>query len=184
MGADRALHAREAPLRAASLYQIAGSHRGHVLHRLNGMPVAPVAKGLPAILGHQKIFLCVGSAWTLGIDQPCTGKAKIAIEEIDRLIAAGERFGCIPADSGYGSSGLFRQALRERGLLWAVGLSRRQSVYPADVALIFPVAKTGKPRKYHVPDQPPVAAEVLLTKDRWQRGNWRRSTKFHTQSIA
>ena len=37
-----------------------------------------------------------------------------------------------------------RQALNERGLLWAVGLSRRENVYPADVALVFPVAKTGK----------------------------------------
>jgi hypothetical protein len=35
--------------------------------------------------------------------------------------------------------------LSERGLLWAVGLSRRQNVYPADIALIFPIAKTGKP---------------------------------------
>jgi len=58
----------------------------------------------------------------------------------DRVIASGVRFGCVLADSGYGSSGPFRQALSERGLLWAVGLSRRQNVYPADVALIFPVA--------------------------------------------
>src|SRR5450631_3862991 len=71
-------------------------------------------------------------------------KPEIAIEEIDRVIASGARFGCVLADSGYGSSGSFRQALSERGLLWAVGLSRRQNVYPADVALIFPVAKAGK----------------------------------------
>jgi SRSO17 transposase len=74
-------------------------------------------------------------------------------------------------------NGRFRQALSERGLLWAVGLSRRQNVYPADVALIFPVAKTGKPRKYHVPDQPPVAAEALLAAAKWQRVSWRRGTK-------
>jgi SRSO17 transposase len=86
-------------------------------------------------------------------------KPEIAIEEIDRVIASGARFGCVLADSGYGSSGPLRQALSERGLLWAVGLSRRQNVYPADVALIFPVAKTGKPRKYHVADQPPVAGK-------------------------
>ena len=65
-------------------------------------------------------------------------KPEIAIEEIDRVIASGARFGCVLADSGYGSSGSFRQALSERGLKWAVGLSRRQNVYPADVALIFP----------------------------------------------
>ena len=74
------------------------------------------------------------------------------------------------ADSGYGSSGPFRQALSERGLLWAVGLSRRQNVYPADVALIFPVAKTGKPRKYHIPDQPPVSAEALLAEGEMAKG--------------
>ena len=61
-------------------------------------------------------------------------KPEIALAEIDRVIASGVRFGCVLADSGYGSSGPFRQALSERGLLWAVGLSRRQNVYPADLA--------------------------------------------------
>jgi SRSO17 transposase len=109
--------------------------------------------------------------------QTALTKPEIAIEEIDRVIASGARFGCVLADAGYGSSGAFRQALSARGLLWAVGLSRRQNVYPADVALIFPAAKTGKPRKYHVPDQPPVAAETLLARETWQRVSWRRGTK-------
>jgi SRSO17 transposase len=109
--------------------------------------------------------------------QTALTKPEIAIEEIDRIIASGARFGCVLADSGYGSSGPFRQALSERGLRWAVGLSRRQNVYPADVALIFPVAKVGKPRKYHVPDQPPVPAEALLAAAKWQRVSWRRGTK-------
>jgi SRSO17 transposase len=104
-------------------------------------------------------------------------KPEIALAEIDRIIASGVRFGCVLADSGYGSSGPFRQALSERGLLWAVGLSRRQNVYPADIALIFPTAKTGKPRKYHIPDQPPVSAEALLADGKWQRVSWRRGTK-------
>jgi SRSO17 transposase len=104
-------------------------------------------------------------------------KPEIALAEIDRVIASGVRFGCVLADSGYGSSGPFRQALSERGLLWALGLSRRQNVYPADIALIFPIAKTGKPRKYHIPDQPPVSAEALLAEGKWQRVSWRRGTK-------
>src|SRR3954452_25331698 len=104
-------------------------------------------------------------------------KPEIAIEEIDRVIASATRFGCVLADSGYGSSGPFRHALSERGLLWAVGLSRRQDVYPADVSLIFPVVKAGRPRKYHVPDQPPAAAEMLLAAATWQRISWRRGTK-------
>jgi SRSO17 transposase len=43
-------------------------------------------------------------------------KPEIALAEIDRVIASGVRFGCVLADSGYGSSGPFRQALSERGL--------------------------------------------------------------------
>jgi SRSO17 transposase len=104
-------------------------------------------------------------------------KPEIAIEEIDRIIACGGRFGCVLADSGYGSSGPFRQALSERDLLWAVGLSRRQNVYPADVALTFPVAKTGRRRKYHIPDRPPVSAEAMLADEKWQKVSWRRGTK-------
>ena len=73
------------------------------------------------------------------------------------------------ADAGYGSSGAFRQALSERGLLWAVGLSRRQTVYPADVGLMFSVAKTGNRRKYHIPDQLPVSAETMLAQEKWQK---------------
>jgi SRSO17 transposase len=104
-------------------------------------------------------------------------KPEIAIEEIDRVIASGARFGCVLADSGYGSSGPFRQALSERGLKWAVGLSRRQNVYPAETALIFPVAKTGKPRKYHIPDRPAVSAEAMLADEKWRKVSWRQGTK-------
>jgi SRSO17 transposase len=109
--------------------------------------------------------------------QQALTKPEIAIEEIDRVIASGARFGCVLADAGYGSSGPFRQALSERGLLWAVGLSRRQNVYPADVGLIFPIAKTGRRRQYHMPDQPPVSTEVMLSGERWRKISWRRGTK-------
>jgi SRSO17 transposase len=109
--------------------------------------------------------------------QKALTKPEIAIEEIDRVIASGARFGCVLADAGYGSSGPFRQALSERGLLWAVGLSRRQNVYPADVGLVFPVAKTGRRRQYHMPDQPPVSAEKMLSGERWRKISWRRGTK-------
>jgi len=109
--------------------------------------------------------------------QKALTKPEIAIEEIDRVIASGARFGCVLADAGYGSSGPFRQALSERGLLWAVGLSRRQNVYPADVGLAFPVAKTGRRRQYHMPDQPPVSAETMLSGERWRKISWRRGTR-------
>jgi SRSO17 transposase len=104
-------------------------------------------------------------------------KPEIAVEEIDRLISAGVRFGIVLADSGYGSSASFCQALSERGLRWAVGLSRRQNVYSADVVLIFPVAKTGRRRKDHMPGTPPIAAEAMLADENWRKVTWRRGTK-------
>lgn len=104
-------------------------------------------------------------------------KPEIALQEIDRIIASGVRFGCVLADAGYGSSAPFRQALSERGLSWAVGLSRRQNVYPSDVALIFPIAKTGRHRKYHIPDRPPVSAEAMLAEGKWRKLTWRKGTK-------
>jgi SRSO17 transposase len=39
-------------------------------------------------------------------------KPEIALAEIDRVRAAGVRFGCVLADAGYGMSGPFRQGLR------------------------------------------------------------------------
>ncbi|MBP2568712.1 SRSO17 transposase [Agrobacterium tumefaciens] len=57
-------------------------------------------------------------------------KPEIALDEIDRLIAAGVRFGAVLAEAGYGLSRAFRQALNARGLTWAVGLPKHQKVYP------------------------------------------------------
>jgi len=104
-------------------------------------------------------------------------KPDIAIEEIDRVIAAGVRFGCVLADAGYGLSAPFRQALSTRGLRWAVGIPRHQKVYPADVQLIFPVAGRGRPRVRHVPDVKSQAAHAILEAAKWRRVSWRRGTK-------
>lgn len=109
--------------------------------------------------------------------QAFRSKPEIAIEEIDRIRAAGVRFGCILADAGYGLSGPFRQALSARGLHWAVGIPRQQKVYRADVALIFPQAGHRRPRKRHIPDRKSVAAETMLADAPWRALSWRRGTK-------
>ncbi len=57
-------------------------------------------------------------------------KPEIALAEIDRMIAAGVRFGCVLADAGYGLSAPFRQGLTARKLAWAVGIPRHLKVYP------------------------------------------------------
>jgi SRSO17 transposase len=104
-------------------------------------------------------------------------KPEIAIEEIDRAIAAGVRFGCVLADAGYGLSASFRQALSTRDLCWAVGIPRHQKVYPADVQLVFPVAGRGRPRLRHVPDVKSRAAHAMLEDEKWRQVSWRRGTK-------
>lgn len=104
-------------------------------------------------------------------------KPEIALAEVDRLIAAGVRFGCALADAGYGLSAPFRQGLTARGLAWAVGIPRHQKVYPAAVKLIFPVTGRGRPRQRHVPDRPSVPAEDMLAEAEWQEVSWRKGTK-------
>ncbi|MBX6374158.1 MAG: IS701 family transposase [Acetobacteraceae bacterium] len=104
-------------------------------------------------------------------------KPGIAIEEIDRLRAAGLRFGAVPADAGYGLSAPFRRALSVRDLRWAVGIPRRQKVCPADVAPIFPVAGRGRPRQRPIPGRKSPPAEAILAGATRRSIAWRRGTK-------
>jgi SRSO17 transposase len=101
----------------------------------------------------------------------------VALEEIDRVLAAGVRFGRVVADAGYGISAAFRRGLSERELSWAVGVPKVQNVYPSGVELSWPVARTGRPRKHPVPSEEPVAAEAMLAGAAWRRVSWRRGTK-------
>jgi SRSO17 transposase len=104
-------------------------------------------------------------------------KPEIALVEIDRVIAAGVRFGCVLADAGYGLSAPFRQGLTARNLAWAVGIPRHLKVYPVAVRLIWPVAKWGRPRRRHVPDILSMPAEDMLADAKWQTVSWRTGTK-------
>ena len=97
--------------------------------------------------------------------------------EIDRVIAAGVRFGCVLADAGYGLSAPFRQGLTTRGVAWAVGIPRHLKVYPVAVRLIWPVATRGRPRKRHIPDILSMPAEDMLADAKWQTLSWRNGTK-------
>ena len=104
-------------------------------------------------------------------------KPEIALAEIDRVTAAGVRFGCVLADAGYGLSAPFRHGLTERNLAWAVGIPRHLKVYPVGVQLIWPVAKRGRPRRRHVPDILSIPAEEMLADATWQTVSWRTGTK-------
>src|ERR1700731_3478618 len=104
-------------------------------------------------------------------------KPELALVEIDRAIAAGVRFGCVLADAGYGLSAPFRHGLTARKLAWAVGIPRHLKVYPADVRMIWPVAKHGRPRQRHVPDILSIPAEDMLANAKWHTNSWRNGTK-------
>jgi SRSO17 transposase len=104
-------------------------------------------------------------------------KPELALAELDRVIAAGVRFDCVLADAGYGLSAPFRQGLTARKLAWAVGIPRHLKVYPSDVRMIWPIAKRGRPRKWHIPNVLSKPAEDMLAAARWQTISWRTGTK-------
>src|SRR6186997_829114 len=107
-------------------------------------------------------------------------KWKIALNEIDRVLASGARFGCVLADAEYGKAGEFRAGLVERRLAYAAGILPAQKVYPADVTLSLPArGPTGRPRKHPVPSAASVAAAELLEARpaAFRAVSWRTGTK-------
>jgi SRSO17 transposase len=107
-------------------------------------------------------------------------KWRIALGEIDRVLASGARFGCVLADAEYGKAAEFRAGLVERRLAHAVGVPPAQKVYPADVTLAYPARKaTGRPRKHPVPSAASVAAAELLEArpEAFRAISWRTGTK-------
>jgi len=104
-------------------------------------------------------------------------KLEMALTEIDRVIAAGVRFGCVLADAGYGMSAAFRQGLTTRKLAWAVGIPWHLKVYPADVQMVWPVAGRGRPRQRQVPDVLSIPAKDMLADAHWRTISWRTGTK-------
>jgi SRSO17 transposase len=107
-------------------------------------------------------------------------KWKIALDEIDRVLASGARFGAVLADAEYGRAAEFRAGLAERHRTYAVGIMPVQQVYPADVTLAFPEREaTGRPRKHPVPSAPSVAAAELIEArpEAFRAVSWRTGTK-------
>jgi SRSO17 transposase len=118
--------------------------------------------GIPGDLGHRP-------------------KWRIALDELDRLLAAGVRFGCALADAGYGACAAFRRGLAERGLTYAVGVLATQKVYPLDVAMAAPVRRpTGRPPKHPIPSAASAPVKALFEGEdapAWTTISWRRGTK-------
>jgi SRSO17 transposase len=121
-----------------------------------------------------------------GVPEAVAGRPKwrIALDEIDRVLAAGGRFGrfgCVLGDAEYGKAAEFRRGLSERGVTWALGILPNQKVFPADVTLApRPRSTTGRPAKHPVPSAPSVEAAKLfaaLPRRAFRTVSWRRGTK-------
>src|SRR5919199_4368479 len=108
-----------------------------------------------------------------GVPRPCRtfrSKGAIALAELDRLLAAGVRFGCALADAGYGAGARFRRGLAQRVACWAVGIPKAQKVYSAAVTVTWPpAAPTGRRRRHGIASELPVTAEAALADSRWRR---------------
>jgi hypothetical protein len=73
------------------------------------------------------------------------------------------------ADHGWQSFGLERRAWTlARKLAWAVGIPRHLKAYPADVQMIWPVARRGRPRQRHIPNILSMPAGDMLADVTWQ----------------
>jgi SRSO17 transposase len=109
-------------------------------------------------------------------------KWKIALDEVDRLIDSGLRFGDVLADAGYGMCGEFRKGLTDRGLLWTVGILSTQGVYSSEARTDWPkpTAGAGRPRSRGVPSEVALSAEKRIAKlvpRAFRTLSWRRGTK-------
>lgn len=103
-------------------------------------------------------------------------KPEIALDEIDRVRAAGVRFGLVLADAGYGGAA-FRAGLSARGLDWTVGVASNAKVYPADVKMMPAEPKPGRRSDLLLPDKVSEPAAALLARAQWRSVTWRSGTK-------
>jgi SRSO17 transposase len=108
-------------------------------------------------------------------------KWKIALDEIERVVAAGTTFGDVLADAGYGVCAEFRRGLTDLGLRWAVGISPDQLVYAVSTRLRpLELQAMGRPRKRRIATAKPRRARDVIASlgphALWTVA-WRRGTK-------
>jgi SRSO17 transposase len=106
-------------------------------------------------------------------------KWRIALDEIDRVRAAGVRFGCVLADAGYGMCAEFRRGLSQRGFAWAVGILSTQNMYSEDVEVSMPARSgAGRPRIHPKVAEAPRSAEHFIDAHAtFRQVAWRKGTK-------
>ena len=113
-------------------------------------------------------------------------KWQIALEQVERVHAAGLRFGIVLADAGYGMCAEFRQGLSELGLTWSMGIMPTQLVYRSSVKLRPPTKRVGSgpQARYPVPSERPLSVEELIASlgpRAFRSISWRMGTKGKMQ---
>jgi SRSO17 transposase len=111
-------------------------------------------------------------------------KWRIALEEIDALLAEDLPPAPVVADAGYGDTTLFREGLTERGFSYVVGIKGETTVWPPGQQPLPPPKGVGKGRPptrvrregSHQPMSVRTLAS-LVPKKAWQRVQWREGTK-------
>jgi SRSO17 transposase len=107
-------------------------------------------------------------------------KWQIAIELLDKALAAGVRKHVVLADAGYGDTLEFRHALVERGLGYVVGVNGIAVVWPPDATpqLKRVAGRDGYKRAMWVDTKhPPLAIKELAKDLDYRRVSWREGTK-------
>lgn len=111
-------------------------------------------------------------------------KWRIALEEIDRMLAEELPPAPVVADSGYGDVTEFREALTERGFSYVVGVKKTTTVWPPGEEPLAPRrrSRSGRPptRLRREGEHRPVAVRALaelLPDEAWETVEWREGTK-------
>ena len=170
---------------------VARQYCGELGKRANGQVLVSLTLARQEVPVGVGLRLFLPEAWAedaarrakAGVPEAIPGRPKwqIALDELDRVRAAGATFGGVLADTEYGKAAAFRHGLSERGLLWAVGILPTQKVYPADVTVApAPPGATGRPTKHPRPSAASASAGgrvAALPEGAWRAVTWRRGTK-------
>ena len=116
-------------------------------------------------------------------------KWQIAIQLLDDALAWGVRKHLVLADAGYGDAVEFREALTERGLAYAVGVSGTHLVWPPGAKPQLPehpAGQSGRPRTRFVDEcHSPIAITELarsLPRSAFRKVTWREGSRGNMSS--
>jgi SRSO17 transposase len=112
-------------------------------------------------------------------------KWELALDLIDPVRAWGVPDRIVLADGGYGEATEFRDALEERGLRYAVGISPQVGVWIKAPKIKVPEysGRGAPPKKWDYGDQRPSSVKEVAQKAKgWKKVRWREGTKGWLES--